>query len=123
MKQVVILPSFERSDKKLAPEQKKRLTESLESFNTFLISGQVPKGLGWEKIGHEKYEFRLDIRRRVIVKEERDIFYLVLVGDHNEIKRYLKECLKRNAYVDTGSLKNGQCQKLTNRLPREKLLS
>ncbi len=90
MKQVIILPSFERSAKKLAPDQKRQLTESLESFNTFLISGQVSKGLGWKKIGHEKYEFRVDIRRRVIVKEEGDVFYLVLVGDHNEIKRYLR---------------------------------
>jgi mRNA-degrading endonuclease RelE of RelBE toxin-antitoxin system len=90
MKKVLILPSFERSINKLSPLQKKLLAQSLEDFNTFLYSGQAPFGFRFKKINHNKYEFRVDIRLRVIVKTEGDTYYLVLAGSHDEIRRYLR---------------------------------
>lgn len=90
MKRVLILPSFERSLKRLTPQERKKLSHSLEAFNSFLLSGDLPRGLGFKKINHDKYEFRADIRLRVIVKAENDDYCLVLVGNHDEIKRYLR---------------------------------
>ncbi len=90
MKKVVVLPSFERSVKKLSPQDKKKLAESLEDFNSFLVSGEASHGFGFKKINHDKYEFRVDLRLRVIVKVETDAYYLVLVGSHDEVKRYLR---------------------------------
>lgn len=90
MKQILILPSFERSIKKLTVQEKKLLSKSLEQFNSFLISGQVPAGFGFKKINHDKYEFRVDIRLRVVVKVDGGDYYLVLVGNHEDIRRYLK---------------------------------
>ena len=90
MKRVFILPSFERSVKKLVPTDKKKLAKSLETFNSFLLTGQAPVGLGFKKINHDKYEFRVDIRLRVIVKVEENDYYLVLVGSHGEVRRYLR---------------------------------
>ena len=91
MREILILPSFERSAKKLSSHEKKSLAKSLEKLNRFVSTGEVPVGLGFKKINHDKYEFRVDIRLRVVVKVESDIFYLVLVGSHDEIKRYLRE--------------------------------
>ncbi len=90
MKKIVILPSFERSVKKLTSEEKKCLTESLEQFNSFLIYGRAPFGFRFKKINHDKYEFRVDIRLRVIIKEEDDAYYLVLVGSHDQVRKYLR---------------------------------
>lgn len=90
MRRVVISPSFERSVKKLTAQEKKQLAIALEKLNSFLISGQAPFGLGFKKINHDKYEFRVDIRLRVIIKIEGDILYLVLAGGHEEVRRYLK---------------------------------
>ena len=90
MKRVFVLPSFERSAKKLTTQDKKKLSESLETFNSFLISGEAPFGFGLKKINDDKYEFRVDIRLRVIIKVEGEDYYLVLVGTHDEIKRYLR---------------------------------
>ena len=70
MKRILILPSFERSVKKLTSQSKNNLAESLESFNSFLLSGEAPAGFGFKKINHDKYEFRVDIRLRVVIKEE-----------------------------------------------------
>ncbi len=91
MKRILVLPSFERSVKKLTRQDKKNLAESLEAFNYFLLTGELPVGLGFKKIGHDKYEFRVDIRLRVVVKAEGNDYYLVLAGNHNEVKR----CLRR----------------------------
>ncbi|MBU0503130.1 MAG: hypothetical protein ABH882_04730 [Candidatus Omnitrophota bacterium] len=90
MKRILILPSFERSLKKLSRQDRNKLNQGLESFNYFLTSGEAALGLGFKKINHDKYEFRVDIRLRVVVKVEGDDYYLVLAGNHDEIKRYLK---------------------------------
>ncbi len=90
MKRVLILSSFERSIKKLTRQDKKNLTESLEIFNLFLLSGELPAGFGFKKINHDKYEFRVDIRLRVVVKVEGDNYYLVLAANHDDVKRYLR---------------------------------
>ncbi|MDD5422691.1 MAG: hypothetical protein PHT32_04640 [Candidatus Omnitrophica bacterium] len=90
MKRILILSSFERSVKKLTRQDKDNLAESLEGFNSFLLSGEAPAGLGFKKINHDKYEFRIDIRLRVVVKVEGGDYYLVLAGNHDEVKRYLR---------------------------------
>ena len=90
MKRILILPSFERSVKKLTRQDKDNLAESSESFNLFLLSGEVPAGFGFKKIDHDKYEFRVDIRLRVVVKVVGGDYYLVLAGNHDEVKRYLR---------------------------------
>ncbi len=90
MKRIIILPSFERSIKKLTRQDKDNLAERLESFNLFLLSGESPAGFGFKKINHDKYEFRVDIRLRVVVKVDGGDYYLVLVGNHDEVKRYLR---------------------------------
>lgn len=89
MKKVLVLSSFERAIKRLSSQEKERLKKALEQFNDFLLTGRFPYGLRFKKINKDKYEFRVDLRLRVVVKEEKDVFYLVLVGDHNEIRRYL----------------------------------
>ena len=91
MSKIVVLPSFERSVKRLTPHDKKKLALSLEAFNSFLCSGECPHGLGFKKINHDKFEYSVDIRLRVVVKTEGDAFYLVLVGSHDDIKRYLRK--------------------------------
>lgn len=90
MKRVLILPSFERSVKKLTRQGKDNLAKSLEGFNLFLLSREAPAGFGFKKINHNKYEFRVDIRLRVVVKVEDEDYYLVLAGNHDEVKRYLR---------------------------------
>ena len=90
MKNILILPSFERSVKKLSRQDKEQLVESLEIFNTYLLSGEAPFGFRFKKINHDKYEFRINIKLRVIIKITDNDAYLVLVGNHDEVKKYLR---------------------------------
>lgn len=90
MRSIVVLPSFERSLKKLSLLERKQVAESLEFFNKMLENGNCPAGLGFKKINHDKYELRASIRIRVVMKLHADKFYLVLAGNHDEVKRYLR---------------------------------
>ena len=91
MKSIAVLPSFERSIKKLSPLKSKQIAESLEDFNKMLVTGDRPAGLGFKKINHDKYELRASIRLRVVMKLEGNVYYLVLAGNHDEVRRYLRE--------------------------------
>ena len=91
MKSIVPLASFERCFKKLDPQAKGKLKDALEKFNGFILSGNPFKGLGFKKINHDKFEFRVDIHLRVVVKIEQDVCYLVLIGNHDDIRKYLKQ--------------------------------
>lgn len=91
MKRVVPLQSFVRSAKRLNPPDKTQLAESLEQLNNFILTGDLPIGLGFRKIGRHKYEFRVGLRLRVVVKVEGDAYYLVFIGSHDEVNRYLRK--------------------------------
>ena len=91
MRQVVALPSFERSVKKLRSSDKAHLAEGLEQFNTLVFTRDAPPGLGFKKINHDKYEFRAGLKLRVVVKAEGDRYYLILAGSHDDVKRYLRK--------------------------------
>lgn len=91
MRHIIALPSFVRSSKNLSPPDRVQLAESLEQFNNFVVSGNLPVGLGFKKIGQDKYEFRAGLRLRIVAKAESNAYYLVFVGSHDEVKRYLRK--------------------------------
>lgn len=91
MKRIFILPSFERSVKKLAVSEKKKLQEGLSSFNDYLVTGRASRGFRLKKICQDKYEFRVDIKLRVIFKGTEGDYYLILAGNHDDIIRYLRK--------------------------------
>lgn len=61
----------------------KRLLEGFQS-------GQMAPGLGFKKINGDKYEIRVDIRIRIVMKAEGDTLVCHLIGDHDSVRRYLK---------------------------------
>jgi len=89
MRIIKILPLFERTLKRIPAKDKEKLKKSLDQLNDFLRSGILPKGLGLKKLSGCIYELRVDIRLRVILQVDGKIVYLVLIGSHNDIKRYL----------------------------------
>ena len=89
MKRIAPLPSFERSIRHLNVHEKKLLTKSLEAFNGFLMTGNAPYGFRLKKIGQGKYEFRINLSLRVVVKLESSIYYLVLAGNHDDVRQHL----------------------------------
>ena len=90
MRNIVVLPSFDRSAKKLSHAERRKFLEVMEKFNRFLLTGEMGAGLGFKKVNHDNFEFRIDIRLRVVFKQTREEIYLVLVGSHDDVKKYLR---------------------------------
>ena len=92
MRIVKILPSFEKNLKKLSSKDRTKIKKSLHQLNSFITTGVLPKGSGLKKLTNSIYEIRMDIRLRIIIQMDEDVVYLVLVGSHSDIKRYLNRC-------------------------------
>ena len=90
MKNVRVLPSFERSVRKLSSQERRLLAKALGTFKGFILTGQAPFGFRLKKIDYDKYEFRVNLALRVVIKEDKTSYFLVLVGSHADIKRYLR---------------------------------
>ena len=57
--------------------------------------GKIPHGYGFKKINGDKYEIRVDIRTRIVMKAEEDLLVCHLIGNHDDVKRYLREYRNR----------------------------
>ena len=55
-----------------------------------LGTGNIPVGYGFKKINGDKYEIRVDLRIRVVMKAEGDTLVCHVIGDHEDVKRYLR---------------------------------
>jgi mRNA-degrading endonuclease RelE of RelBE toxin-antitoxin system len=91
MKRIVPLPSFERSVQRLPPGDRRKIAVALEKLNAFILSGSLSAGLGLKKLYAHTYEIRAGIRLRIILKVFDEMFYLVIVGDHDDIARHAKD--------------------------------
>jgi len=52
--------------------------------------GMIPHGMGLRKLKDPYYEFRSGLGIRVVFRRQADLTEFVLVGNHDDIKRFLK---------------------------------
>lgn len=95
MKKLAVSSHFQKQLKKLSRQDQHKVTSVLKEFLEFLARGDLPAGLGFKKINGDKYEIRVDIRNRIVMKLEGDIFVCHLVGNHDAVKRYLRDYKSR----------------------------
>lgn len=84
------LPSYERSLKKLDPDAKDKVKTAVNRYVDFFEGGQRPEGLGLKKFSKDVWEIRVDLKMRVIFRFEGELVQWGLVGNHDDIKRFLK---------------------------------
>ncbi len=84
------LPSYKRSLKKLDSEIKNRVKEAVNKYVDFFEGGHRPKGLGLRRLSKYIWEIRVDLKMRVIFRLEGELVQWGLVGNHDDIKRFLK---------------------------------
>ncbi len=86
-----ITPPFRKTIKKLSGEDQEKSVEAVELFFDFLMGKEVPRGLGYKKLAPDIFEFRVDIRLRIVGIVEEDQYYLYAVGSHDQVRRFLRE--------------------------------
>jgi len=83
------LNSYDRSFKKLPDNTQKRIAKVISRFIDFILTGQRPEGLGLKKLYKDYWEIRVGLSIRILFELKDNLVTFILVGDHNQIKRFL----------------------------------
>lgn len=67
------------------------VVKSLKMLLQTLQTGVAPTGLGFKKIGQDKYEVRAGLRLRIMIRRDNDLFTGHSIGDHEAVGQYLKD--------------------------------
>jgi len=84
------LRSFDRSLRRLPQVDKERTKKAIIKLKDFFEGEAQPSGLGLKKLYEDIWEIRVDMRLRVIFRLQSDLVQWGFVGDHNQIRQFLR---------------------------------
>ena len=90
------LKSYDRSFEKLTFLQQDKAIKAIDALIEFIKRGEKPQGLGLKKVRRDYWEIRLSVKNRIIFEFKSDVINFAFVGDHNGVKRFLKDRLSPN---------------------------
>ena len=84
-------PSFDRSIKTLPPNEKNAVKDAAAQLIDVLSKDrQIHQGLGLKRLRTDFWEARQGIKTRIFFRWTGDLVEFVLAGNHDDIKRFLK---------------------------------
>jgi len=84
-------PSFDRSIKSLHDRAKEEVkTVAMQTIDILSQDRLIHKGIGLKRLKGDFWEIRKGLKARVLFRWEGDLLEFIVAGDHNDIKRYLK---------------------------------
>lgn len=83
-------PSFARSLKGLPPKEQTKVKQTARKVIDFYTTGMKTPGLGIAHLRGSFWEVRSGLKERVLYRWEKDLVEFVLVGNHNDVRRFLK---------------------------------
>lgn len=84
-------PSFKRSIKSLPSEEKEEIKNiAIQTIDVLSHDIEIRKGMGLTRLKGNFWEIRKGLKARILFRWQEDLVEFVLAGDHNQIKRYLK---------------------------------
>ena len=90
MSRIFYLPVFLKQLQKLRGKEAQAAEKALIAFDRFMETGERTEGLGFKKLAPDKFEIRVDLKKRVVMKKIGNDYYLALYGNHEDIERFLK---------------------------------
>lgn len=84
-------PSFDRSVKNFRGRQKEEIRQTaLQTIDILSQDREIHKGIGLKRLKGDFWEIRKGLKARILFRWQGNLVEFVLAGDHNDIKRYLK---------------------------------
>jgi mRNA-degrading endonuclease YafQ of YafQ-DinJ toxin-antitoxin module len=83
-------PSFEKTIKKLELIKKEKVKKAIHALVLFFETGKRTEGMGLKKLKRDFWEIRANIHDRILFRLRNDVVEFIISGNHDEIKRYLK---------------------------------
>ena len=84
------LASFDKALWSLPSAERLRVLAALERLETGFERGQLTPGFGLKPLQHGFWEIRVGLADRIIFRRSGDVIVFVLVGTHDDIKRFLR---------------------------------
>ena len=86
---------FQKSLRRLPLHDQRRVAETIEQIVVYCETRQAPQGLGLNKLFSREelgavFEARLSLDSRLLFTVQRDIVTFVMVGDHDDIRLFIK---------------------------------
>jgi hypothetical protein len=82
-------PGFERRYKRLSPQQRLRVDAAVARFERSVGRPHEHQGVGLRPFGRY-LEFRAGLDLRILALPESGDFFLMCVGNHDDIRAYIK---------------------------------
>ncbi|MFA6141760.1 MAG: hypothetical protein WC738_00500 [Candidatus Omnitrophota bacterium] len=83
--------SFDRSIKRLSDDAKIDIKKAIFEILDLVSTGKTAsKGQGFTRLRKDYWEARTTIRERILFKLTDDLIQFMIVGNHEDIKRFLK---------------------------------
>jgi len=88
-----IKPSFERIYKKLPHFEKSQIDDKITKLFNYYNKEVMFSGLRVRKMGGKDNYFEIDTatNRRILIRKQKDLIELIAYGNHDEIRRFLKQ--------------------------------
>lgn len=84
-------PSFDRSVKKFRNREKQELKKiAIQIIDILSCDRIVHKGIGLKRLKDNFWEVRYGIKARILFRWQGDLIEFIFAGNHNAIKRFLK---------------------------------
>lgn len=84
-------PRFERDYRKLSRQSREAVDRAVETFLRYLGREiDLPAGLGLKRLSADYWEIRTSLKTRIIF-ELGDPLGFLLVGSHDEVRRFIRE--------------------------------
>jgi|GEM_PF-647534 len=83
--------AFRRAYRRLDETRQQRADDTLLKMENAFETGSIPHGMGIKPLQHGIWETRAGIHDRILFRRAPDdVLELLLIGTHDEIKRFLK---------------------------------
>jgi hypothetical protein len=84
-------PSFDRSVKSFHGREKEAIKlAAAQAIDILSQDRQIHKGIGLKRLKGDFWEVRHGLKARILFRWEGDLVEFILAGDHNDVRRYLK---------------------------------
>lgn len=84
-------PSFERSIKSFPAQEKEEIKQTaIRLIDVLSRHWDVHKGMGLKRMRGHYWEARQGIKSRILFRWQGDLVEFVLAGNHDDIKRFLR---------------------------------
>lgn len=84
-------PSFNRAVKNFYGQEKEEIKQAaIQTIDILLHTKIIPKGIGLKRLKGNFWETRAGLRARILFRWKEDLVEFVLAGDHDDIRRYLR---------------------------------